>query len=663
MKGLKLARRTTRGVPQGGILSPLMWNVLFDEFLKLYQEGLVSCEGFADDALLLTSGHSLGFMLIQMQSALDKATNWAESVGLTLSPSKTLAVIFTRRKLPNARSYNKLRLGFKEIGFVTTARYLGVLLDSKLTYNAHINARIAKCKKLLMMLRRVIANSWGPRPQFMDWAWHAIARTALSYGCFVWGHAATKFKVKLRSLQRLALIQYGNFRQGTPSEGLEVITGNPPLDLFIQSQVVSAYVRLWDRLPRSWEESAEHIVQPGHISYAKHLAEEFQIPHPRASDRLSRPQYITKRKFRVVTESFATGKVVSKHILHCYTDGSKLESSHTGIGVAIVPPDHLRDPDTMPQIVSRYIGTDASVFQAEVLAILEACYHLFNYLQAHPKIPRTVIMYIDNQAALQALNADAVTSKTVEQCISSLSTLGLSTRLYLRYVKAHVGNVGNEMADKAAKLASSRPTPFTRPLTFIPLCSYRTSIHYALLRLWNARWHRSTVSQTKIWFPVVSPRRSRYLLTQPRKVFSRFVRFVTGHCFLRYQRALVADLPLSNIAPLNPAHTHAISPASSDSPVASPASLQLTPPPAVGTASPDSLELARQYNPAIVCRLCHRHKERAVEIITTCEYLWDLRLRTFGSFTLSAITPQWTPRELLCFLADPRIAELEKDES
>ena len=74
-KGLALTRRTTRGVPQGGILSPLMWNVLFDEFLQLYQEGLVGCEGYADDALLLIANHSLRFSLMQMQQALDKATN------------------------------------------------------------------------------------------------------------------------------------------------------------------------------------------------------------------------------------------------------------------------------------------------------------------------------------------------------------------------------------------------------------------------------------------------------------------------------------------------------------------------------------------------------------------------------------------------------------
>ena len=80
-------------------------------------------------------------------------------------------------------------------------------------------------------------------------------------------------------------------------------------------------------------------------------------------------------------------------------------------------------------------------------------------------------------------------------------------------------------------------------------------------------------------------------------------------------------------------------------------------------ASPvNSLDEVKAYNPAILCRYCRRHKERAVEIITTCESLWDVRLRTFGSFTLPAITPQWSPAELLRFLADPRVSGMEEDE-
>ena len=49
IRGQKEERRLTRGVPQGGVLSPLAWNILFDSFLALFK-GPVYVTGFADDA-------------------------------------------------------------------------------------------------------------------------------------------------------------------------------------------------------------------------------------------------------------------------------------------------------------------------------------------------------------------------------------------------------------------------------------------------------------------------------------------------------------------------------------------------------------------------------------------------------------------------------------
>ena len=229
------------------------------------------------------------------------------------------------------------------------------------------------------------------------------------------------------------------------------------------------------------------------------------------------------------------------------------------------------------------------------------------------------------------------------------------------------------MADKAAKLASSRPTPHSAPITFIPHCAYKRAIRDASYKAWSRRWSLSTTSQSKIWFPEPAPHKARKLLTQPRHIFSRAVRFLTGHCFLRHQRALVNKVQINAIAPINAPNTHAISPSSSEASdflASSPASGSLahspalTPPPSPDTpTSVGSLEAVRNLNPAVVCRLCHRHKERAVEVITVCEFLWDTRLRAFGVFTLSAIAPQWSPVELLRFLADPRVSGLEEDES
>ena len=45
-----------RGSPQGGILSPLVWNLVMDSLLKEFQSGPVKVVGYADDIIIMASG-------------------------------------------------------------------------------------------------------------------------------------------------------------------------------------------------------------------------------------------------------------------------------------------------------------------------------------------------------------------------------------------------------------------------------------------------------------------------------------------------------------------------------------------------------------------------------------------------------------------------------
>lgn len=54
----KRAYRVTGGVPQGSVLGPLLWNVMYDGILKLHLPERTTIVGFADDvALVVTAKH------------------------------------------------------------------------------------------------------------------------------------------------------------------------------------------------------------------------------------------------------------------------------------------------------------------------------------------------------------------------------------------------------------------------------------------------------------------------------------------------------------------------------------------------------------------------------------------------------------------------------
>ena len=53
--GCQVTRRVRRGTPQGGVLSPVIWNVVFEPLLKAMNvHGFVT--GFADDGSVIVTG-------------------------------------------------------------------------------------------------------------------------------------------------------------------------------------------------------------------------------------------------------------------------------------------------------------------------------------------------------------------------------------------------------------------------------------------------------------------------------------------------------------------------------------------------------------------------------------------------------------------------------
>jgi len=75
-----------------------------------------------------------------------------------ISLNKTNGVLFTRR-----REIHKpvITLNGKEIKLEQTAKFLGVIFDSRLKWKPHIDYIITKCKKRINIMRAVSGYTWG----------------------------------------------------------------------------------------------------------------------------------------------------------------------------------------------------------------------------------------------------------------------------------------------------------------------------------------------------------------------------------------------------------------------------------------------------------------------------------------------------------------------
>ena len=160
-----------KGNPQGGILSPFLWNcVLNSLLLELPSRGFY-VQAYADDLAVLVTGADMLWIRGMAQKAINIAANWALEQELQFSSKKTEIVLFTHKRNLDlgSMSMNGLKLKFSK-----EARLLGVTLDSKLTSKPHITRINCKATTALMQCRQIVVKTWEIKPSMMKWIYTAM---------------------------------------------------------------------------------------------------------------------------------------------------------------------------------------------------------------------------------------------------------------------------------------------------------------------------------------------------------------------------------------------------------------------------------------------------------------------------------------------------------
>ena len=229
-----------RGCPQGGCLSTLAWNLVFDQLLDIFKKHGVNIAGFADDACLLVSGDSLGHLYRRMNVAIQSLNKWATERGLVISKEKTVGMVFTR-KLKVTQPNIGLVLDGIPVRMVDETVYLGITFNSKLKWGTHIKNKLAIAKKKIFKYKGSMKANWGPPQTSMRWLYTGVIRPGITYGSLIWGRSVmNQFQGDLRRVQGLALMLQGLFRKNTPRRSLEILSGIEPLHLFVFNQMMKS---------------------------------------------------------------------------------------------------------------------------------------------------------------------------------------------------------------------------------------------------------------------------------------------------------------------------------------------------------------------------------------------------------------------------------------
>jgi ribonuclease HI len=519
--GVKIARRLKTGTSQGGVLSPPIWNIVFDSFLDLFKAGRVQAVGFADDAGLVAKSQFPEHLTLYLQDAVNKALEWGRQNELQFSAPKTVCVLFTNKR--KYKTPKPISMDGVSIPFSDTARYLGVTLDSQLTWKPHLKNKIRVAKGKLMRAKMAMGKLWGIPPKSMRWLYLGIVRPALIYGSLVWARACKNAwaQKELSRVNRLALLSMGHFRKATPTAGLEIITHVPPLDLQIQFEAAMAYRRTKDHRKTSPALLCTKVARKvGHRQKCREFLHQLDPEGEKVDDIPA--VIIWDKSYRVDTQTFNKGMPGKFLDVDVYTDGS-VHNKCAGAGLVV----YIKGKEFLAQSIN--LGPQISAFQAEIYAIKRAA-ELITMNWPHK---RTCKLYTDSQAAMLALDKANVSSSLILNCMGALNSASETSSLTVRWVKAHAGHLGNERADALAKEGARNIALRARDCPSIPDSIVKTRLKARFEEMWKDIWEaRVDCRQTKQWFPEPNKKVSFQLIRLDRRDFSTAVQLITGHNFM-----------------------------------------------------------------------------------------------------------------------------------
>ena len=181
----------TTGVPQGSVLGPLLFILFINDLPNINSK--VQFILYADDANIIITAETEAEIISILEELCRDLVQWVNINGLFLNLKKTNYMVFTRKRSSVLENFDPY-VGQVKIERKTVARFLGVLIDEKLTWSYHIAAVKAKMSRYIGTLYK-LKKKLPLKARLLTF--NSLVQSHLNYCSLIWG---TTNKCKIEQL-------------------------------------------------------------------------------------------------------------------------------------------------------------------------------------------------------------------------------------------------------------------------------------------------------------------------------------------------------------------------------------------------------------------------------------------------------------------------------
>ena len=501
--------KVREGLPQGGVLSPLLWLCYSNDLAYVLRRHEVQIGMYADDLIIYASDRCIPNAQAKVQAAMDEIDEWADTWSMSISTTKTKSILFTSNvNEVNSKRKVELCLGESVIEQVSEITVLGVVFDTQLSFTQHVKQLKSKLAKRLQVTKALAGTTWGCGSATLRRTYCQFIQPVALYGSSTYmplSHKTNREKVdqvaaagarvitgcpagtrtrvamaeaNIRSISSLADEQGAILR-----ERVLRLPGSVPARKTVTRKVKK---RLKNR--QSWREEATKTATEAQLEETGREPNTLPTRPPWLSTGKGRVSFhteagdTTSRADTPDTRRAAAGRVLdSLPPADCiyFTDGSTEEGFGVG-GGGIVREEQSRGNATWSVPAGRW----TSSYRAEQVAFLAA----IEDAGRAPRTVKTVRICTDSLSLVMFLRrgAGSRSPDTLTRIWHGLQKLTQQRRkVQVVWIPGHADITGNEQADQAANTGRSLPQQEVK----VDLPSAKAAIRGVCRKKWSGTYH------------------------------------------------------------------------------------------------------------------------------------------------------------------------------